>query len=115
MKTRREFVLLAGACAVSRSTGAQSQKLYRIGLLTPGPALSDRSPQLAAFLSAMSERGYVLGQNLHLDPVVEHALRSAESARNMGQAAGDGARSFMSDGKALHASVCPACPCRNPQ
>jgi ABC-type uncharacterized transport system substrate-binding protein len=66
---RREFMALLGAAAVvsPRTVLAQTQKVYRLGTLTPGLPLSVASPRGKMLLTAMAEHGYALGRNLAYD------------------------------------------------
>ena len=66
---RREFVkLLAGAAmAAPRTAFAQSQKMYRLGSLTPGIPVGDKSPLGVVLLKGLEQRGYTVGKNLIYD------------------------------------------------
>jgi putative ABC transport system substrate-binding protein len=64
---RREFITLLGCAAVARPLGANAQqppvKVRRIGLLRAAPPPDH---ELAAFLRALAERGYVQGRHFVL-------------------------------------------------
>jgi putative tryptophan/tyrosine transport system substrate-binding protein len=67
---RREFIkLLSGAAIVwPRAAFAQTPpKTVRLGTLTPGAPLDEKSPLGAVLLKALQQHGYTLGQNLTLE------------------------------------------------
>jgi len=67
---RRDFIsAIAGAAIVCpRVASAQSSsKVFRLGTLTPGAPLDDKSPLGAILLKELDQRGYTLGKNLTLD------------------------------------------------
>ena len=67
---RREFItLLTGATlAGPRAAFAQaSSKVYRLGTLTAGAPITEKSPFGAILLRGLEQRGYTLGKNLSLD------------------------------------------------
>jgi putative ABC transport system substrate-binding protein len=67
---RREFIALVGGAAVvwPRAVTAQSpSKVYRIGLLSPGPPVADNSPFGAALIRSLAQHGYALGRNLSFE------------------------------------------------
>ena len=69
MRRREALQLLAGA-AMALPCGAVAQtpaKIYRLGTLTPGPALDEMSPLGAILVKALEQRGYTLGKNLSLE------------------------------------------------
>ncbi|MFZ0424152.1 MAG: ABC transporter substrate-binding protein [Xanthobacteraceae bacterium] len=69
MRRREALQLLAGA-ATALPCGAVAQtpaKIYRLGTLTPGPALDEMSPLGAILVKALEQRGYTLGKNLSLE------------------------------------------------
>jgi putative ABC transport system substrate-binding protein len=69
MRRREVLQLLAGA-ATALPCGAVAQtpaKIYRLGTLTPGPALDEMSPLGAILVKALEQRGYTLGKNLSLE------------------------------------------------
>ncbi len=69
MKRRDVLRVLAGA-AVAAPYGAAAQtpaRVYRLGTLTPGPALDEKMPLGAILVKALEQRGYTLGKNLSLD------------------------------------------------
>jgi putative ABC transport system substrate-binding protein len=68
MRRRCFLAGLAVAAVVVRRAGAQSAaRVFRVGFLSPVAPLADASPQAAAFLKAMAERGYRPGQNLAIE------------------------------------------------
>ena len=77
MIVRRRFLALAAVSLAARH-GAVAQtrgKVWRVGYLAATPLVEPPSPERAAFLAALRDKGYVPGENL----VVEY--RSAESDR----------------------------------
>jgi putative ABC transport system substrate-binding protein len=66
---RREFLtLLTGAMMSGPHTaGAQSLKTYRLGSLTPGAPLDEKSPLGSVLLKALEQRGFSVGKNLTYD------------------------------------------------
>ena len=64
---RRNFILLAASAAIvgPRLAGAQSpSKTYRVGTLTAGLPLDEKSPDGAVLLKVLEQHGYVPGKNL---------------------------------------------------
>jgi putative ABC transport system substrate-binding protein len=67
---RREFITLVAAAAIASPRAAiaqSSSKVYRLGTLTPGALLDDKTPLGGVLLKALEQRGYTLGKNLSLD------------------------------------------------
>src|SRR5262245_23735273 len=66
---RRGFLALLASAAMTgtRGAAAQSSKVYRLGSLTPGAPLDEKSPNGAVLLKALEQRGYVVGKNLTYD------------------------------------------------
>ena len=67
---RREFLILLGGAAVTAPLTAAAQtssKVYRLGTLSPGAPLNEKSPFGAILVRALAQRGYTLGQNLTLE------------------------------------------------
>lgn len=67
---RRDFItLLSGiTLAGSRTAFAQSSsKVYRLGTLTPGAPITEKSPFGTVLLQGLEQRGYTLGKNLSFD------------------------------------------------
>ena len=67
---RREFMTLSAAIAIARPRSAASQgasKVNRVGTLTPGLPISEKTPAGSTLLHSLAERGYVLGKNLTFD------------------------------------------------
>jgi putative ABC transport system substrate-binding protein len=66
---RREFItlLLGPAVAPRDALGQATAKIYRLGSLDPARPLSANSPDATTLLSALAERGYMLGRNLAHD------------------------------------------------
>lgn len=67
--SRRQVVLALGAGVVAAPLGAFAQpqgRVYRVGLLLPGPRPTQSNPNglIPAFFQAMRELGYVEGRNL---------------------------------------------------
>jgi ABC-type uncharacterized transport system substrate-binding protein len=64
---RRDFIslLAGGLVACSRAAIAQTtSKVYRVGSLSPGPPLDEKSPLGAILLQQLEQHGYTLGKNL---------------------------------------------------
>jgi putative tryptophan/tyrosine transport system substrate-binding protein len=64
---RRDFIslLAGGLVACSRAAIAQTtSKIYRVGSLSPGPPLDEKSPLGAILLQQLEQHGYTLGKNL---------------------------------------------------
>jgi putative tryptophan/tyrosine transport system substrate-binding protein len=66
---RREFITLLGGAALAapRLAMAQPSKVYRVGTLTPGAPITEKSPFGATLLQGLEQRGYTLGKNLAFD------------------------------------------------
>ena len=66
---RRDFIaLLAGATiAAPHIARAQPSKTFRIGSLTPGMPIADKSPLGVTLLKGLEQRGFVAGKNLTYD------------------------------------------------
>jgi len=66
---RREFLtLVTGALMTGpRVAGAQASKVYRLGSLTPGVPVGEKSPLGAVLLNALEQRGFSVGKNLTYD------------------------------------------------
>jgi putative ABC transport system substrate-binding protein len=69
MKRRDVLKALAGAAVACPDTArAQSAaRVFRLGTLTPGPPMNEKSPAGAIILKVLQERGFTLGNNLVLD------------------------------------------------
>jgi putative ABC transport system substrate-binding protein len=65
---RREFIALAGAAATwpLAARAQQAGRIYRLGLLSNGPAVSPLDDRRKALLSGLAARGFIDGQNLEL-------------------------------------------------
>ena len=69
MMNRRSVMLIgtvAFAGLVPRAL-AQSGKVYRLGLLNPGPAFTDQNPFVVGLSKGLNARGYSVGTNLVFD------------------------------------------------
>jgi putative tryptophan/tyrosine transport system substrate-binding protein len=66
MIERRSLLLaLASLSAMVSSARAQSPgRIYRVGLLGPGPLFTDKNPYVAGLTKAFAKRGYTVGGNL---------------------------------------------------
>src|SRR5262245_53185911 len=67
---RRTFVIgvAGGLLAVSLAGEAQQTKVYRVGVLQPGPPRTPGSaPSPGGFLMTLRDLGYVEGQNLIIE------------------------------------------------
>ena len=62
---RRTFIgyFAAGLALAAKSSSAQQGKVFRVGVLLPGP----RNPFKDYFISSLRDAGYIEGQNLILD------------------------------------------------
>jgi putative ABC transport system substrate-binding protein len=60
---RRAFIATIGAALAAPARVAAQAKVYRIGLLSPGPALGDKSAYGAPLIRGLAKRGYVLHKN----------------------------------------------------
>ena len=67
MKRREFLTLLTGAIAAPRVASAQPSRVYRLGTLTPGGLINEKSPFGTALLQGLEQRGYTLGKNLALE------------------------------------------------
>lgn len=66
MNTRRQFLMLMGALAVTRMTTAHAaKKVPRIGFLSSGNHLG--TPQYEAFAKGLRDLGYVEGNSIHIE------------------------------------------------
>lgn len=74
MVRRRELILLAaGAAFPAFSVVAQNaSRLYRVGLLTVGTSLGEKSPSMLALTRGLAQNGFTVDRNLAFEP------RSAE-------------------------------------
>jgi putative ABC transport system substrate-binding protein len=64
---RREFITMLGGAALATRSGAFAQpasKVFRVGTLGAGPAISDTNPVGAALLRGFAQLGYTQGTNL---------------------------------------------------
>jgi putative ABC transport system substrate-binding protein len=64
---RRELITFLGGTAVTwplRAVAQTPAKIYRIGLLGPGPPVSDNSPFGAPLIRGLARHGYTLDRNL---------------------------------------------------
>jgi putative tryptophan/tyrosine transport system substrate-binding protein len=66
---RREFIALLGGAAIAfpQVVTAQTTSVYRVGLLSLGPPLTDSSPFGAPLVRGLARHGYVLGRNLAIE------------------------------------------------
>ena len=67
---RRDFISLVTGAAIAGPSAAiaqSSSKVFRLGTLTPGAPLDEKSPLGAILLKAMEQHGYTLGKNLSLE------------------------------------------------
>ena len=66
---RREFLTLVTGALITgpRAAGAQASKVYRLGSLTPGAPLDEKSPLGSVLLKALEQRGFSVGKNLTYD------------------------------------------------
>lgn len=63
---RREFIGYFGGLMIAApgAVAAQTGKVFRLGMLSPGPPLAVSSPRGALLVGALTKRGYTLGKNL---------------------------------------------------
>src|SRR3954466_12233114 len=64
MRRRDIVALLAGTALALPGAGLAQAKVYRVGLLSGGPPISDTSEDGAALIRNLAQRGYALGRNL---------------------------------------------------
>lgn len=66
---RRQFMALLGGAAIAAPglAKAQPSRTYRLGSLTPGMPVADKSPLGAVLLKGLELRGYAVGKNLTYD------------------------------------------------
>jgi putative ABC transport system substrate-binding protein len=69
MRRRQLITLLGGAIAAGplAALAQGSAKVYRIGLLSPGPATTDNTPRVAPLLRGLAKLGYIQGKNVMLE------------------------------------------------
>jgi putative tryptophan/tyrosine transport system substrate-binding protein len=63
---RREFIVLLGTAALAapRAVAAQTPKVLRVALVSPGGSLPPAAPYAKLLLAGLASLGYTLGQNL---------------------------------------------------
>jgi putative ABC transport system substrate-binding protein len=64
---RREFITLIGGAVLATQSGARAQgpaRALRVGTLSPGPSVTDASPNGASLLRGFAQLGYTQGGNL---------------------------------------------------
>lgn len=64
MRRRDIVALLAGTALALPGAGLAQAKVYRVGLLSGGPPISDTSEDGAALIRDLAQRGYALGRNV---------------------------------------------------
>jgi putative ABC transport system substrate-binding protein len=67
---RRDFISLVTGAAIAGPGAAiaqSSSKVFRLGTLTPGVPLDEKSPLGSILLKEMERHGYTLGKNLSLE------------------------------------------------
>jgi putative ABC transport system substrate-binding protein len=67
---RREFIIMLGGAALTSGSGAFAQpasKVFRVGTLSAGSAMSDANPIGASLLRGFTQLGYTQGTNLVFD------------------------------------------------
>jgi putative tryptophan/tyrosine transport system substrate-binding protein len=66
---RRQFLTSVGGAVLVplRAVAQSASKVYRVGFLSPVAPIADSSPQGAAFLKGMTDRGYQVGGNLAIE------------------------------------------------
>jgi putative ABC transport system substrate-binding protein len=68
MRRRELLTLITGALMTGpHAAGAQSSKVYRLGSLTPGAPLDEKSPLGSVLLKSLEQRGFSVGKNLTYD------------------------------------------------
>jgi putative tryptophan/tyrosine transport system substrate-binding protein len=83
---RRKFIVALGGTAFAWPLAARAQqpsKIYRVGLLSGGPAIGTNDERRKTLLSGLAARGFVEGQNL----VFEQRFADAHPERLNGLAA----------------------------
>jgi putative ABC transport system substrate-binding protein len=67
---RREFITLLTGTAIAGPRAAIAQtasKIYRVGVLSPGPPIDEKSPIALTLLQVLEKRGYTRGKNLEFE------------------------------------------------
>jgi putative ABC transport system substrate-binding protein len=67
---RREFITLVAGAAIGGPRAAIAQaasKVYRVGTLSPGPPLDEKSPLAVTLLQVLEKHGYTRGKNLEFE------------------------------------------------
>ena len=72
---RREVITLLGGAAVAWPLATRAEKMYRVGVLTPGPDMT--TPQWQAFEQGLRKEGFVEGRNL----IFEHRFAEGNLER----------------------------------
>ena len=68
MNRRAVLHLIAAAAAFAPQRGwGQPSRVFRVGLLTPGPILANTDARMAAMIAGLAEHGYVSGRNLVIE------------------------------------------------
>jgi putative ABC transport system substrate-binding protein len=69
MKRREVLTLLAGAMTVAPrvATAQSAPKIFRLGTLSPGAPIDEKSPLGAMLLKELEQRGYTLGKNMTIE------------------------------------------------
>src|SRR5258708_30781121 len=80
---RRDFISLVTGAAIAGPSAAiaqSSSKVFRLGTLTPGAPLDEKTPLGSIPLKALEQHGYTLGKNLSLE-----ARRAPGQVRRLGE------------------------------
>lgn len=78
IERRSLLIALAALPVVACSAGARAQnKIYRVGLLRPGPLFSDTDPYIVALTQGFTAHGYTVGGNL----IIEHRAALGQVSR----------------------------------
>ena len=64
---RRNLMAACGIAMLAVPRELFAQRLYRVGFLFPGPAPTDKLPQVQSVLRGLAKLGYVQGRNLVIE------------------------------------------------
>jgi putative ABC transport system substrate-binding protein len=90
MNRRELLTLLSGAALAGpqAAMGQTSGKIYRLGVLSPGPARDEKNPDGRTLIQALADRGFERGKNLTFDAHGTGAARNYAAILDQMKAAG---------------------------